>query len=75
MDSLALRLYDEIIRIPLIDPHTHIVPTSPASRSLVDLLGYHYFTELAHSAGLAKKRIESASGGDLVELLLTHLDG
>ncbi len=75
MDTLALRLYDEITRIPLVDPHTHIVPTSPASRSLVDLLGYHYFTELAHSAGLAKERIESATGGDLVELLLTHLDG
>jgi glucuronate isomerase len=74
MDTLALRLYEEITRIPLVDPHTHIVPTSPASGSLVDLLGYHYFTELAHSAGLAKDRIESASGADLVELLLTHLD-
>jgi glucuronate isomerase len=75
MDSLTGRLFEELCRIRLIDPHSHIVPTSPASTSLVDLLGYHYFTELAHSAGLAKDRIVESRDEDLVELLLTHLEG
>lgn len=42
----------------LIDPHTHINPHQAASRNLADILGYHYYTELAHSAGLAKSEIE-----------------
>ena len=41
-----------------IDPHTHINPLAPASATLADILGYHYYTELAHSAGLAKADIE-----------------
>jgi glucuronate isomerase len=51
-DSLAQDLYTEICRIPLIDPHTHINPRRPTARNLDDLLGYHYYTELAHSAGM-----------------------
>lgn len=51
-DRLALDLYSEICRIPLIDPHSHINPHRPASRGLDDILGYHYYTELAHSAGM-----------------------
>ncbi len=42
----------------LIDPHTHINPHSAASATLADILGYHYYTELAHSAGLPKAQIE-----------------
>jgi len=53
-DSLARDLYTEICRIPLIDPHTHIDPRRPTARSLEDILGYHYYTELAHSAGMEK---------------------
>jgi len=51
-DRLAHDLYAEICLIPLIDPHSHIHPHKPASRSLDDILGYHYYTELAHSAGM-----------------------
>jgi glucuronate isomerase len=51
-DQLERDLEGEIARIPLIDPHTHIDPHRPASRSLDDILGYHYYTELAHSVGL-----------------------
>jgi glucuronate isomerase len=53
-DLLAEELYTEICRIPLIDPHTHIDPHQPTARSLDDILGYHYYTELAHSAGMDK---------------------
>lgn len=42
----------------LIDPHTHINPHSAASTTLADILGYHYYTELAHSAGLPREQIE-----------------
>src|SRR5262245_38807897 len=51
-DALTGDLYAEICRIPIIDPHSHIDPHRPAARSLDDLLGYHYYTELAHSAGM-----------------------
>ena len=56
--DLTRRLAEELHRLPLIDPHSHINPHSAASKTLADLLGYHYYTELAHSAGLEKSRIE-----------------
>lgn len=56
--ELASRLFAEIDRLVLIDPHTHINPHAPASTTLADILGYHYYTELAHSSGLAKSQIE-----------------
>lgn len=51
-DGLDRDLYSEICAIPLIDPHSHIDPRAPTARSLDDILGYHYYTELAHSAGM-----------------------
>jgi glucuronate isomerase len=57
-ESLQSRLFDELERLPLIDPHTHINPHAPASTTLADILGYHYYTELVHSAGLPKAQIE-----------------
>jgi glucuronate isomerase len=68
-------LYDEICRIPLIDPHSHIDPRRPAARSLDDILGYHYYTELAHSAGMDKAPL--APGADPRErarAILAHMD-
>ena len=56
--SLCERLFTQLDSFPLIDPHTHIDPLKPAASSLADLLGYHYYTELAHSAGLPRERIE-----------------
>jgi len=51
-DELVDSLTAALEAIPLIDPHSHIEPLSPASKSLDDILGYHYYTELAHSAGM-----------------------
>ncbi len=51
-DQLIHDLHLEISAIPLIDPHSHINPHKPTSRTLDDILGYHYYTELAHSAGM-----------------------
>jgi glucuronate isomerase len=55
---LRQRLFDELNRLVLIDPHTHINPHAPASTTLADIMGYHYYTELAHSAGMPRERIE-----------------
>src|SRR5487761_774340 len=56
--ALRQRLFDQLDALVLIDPHTHINPHAPAAATLADVLGYHYYTELAHSAGLPKERIE-----------------
>src|SRR6185295_7925457 len=53
-DALTENLYRAICEIPLIDPHSHIDPLRPTARNLDDILGYHYYTELAHSAGMDK---------------------
>ena len=53
-DSLFADLNSALSNIPLIDPHSHIDPLAPVSKSLDDILGYHYYTELAHSAGMGQ---------------------
>jgi len=58
MTDLSRRLFDELESLVLIDPHTHINPHAPASKTLADIMGYHYYTELAHSAGMPKAYIE-----------------
>jgi len=55
MDALVADLIAAFEEIPLIDPHSHIDPLSPTARSLEDILGYHYYTELAHSAGMSQQ--------------------
>jgi glucuronate isomerase len=75
--ALRQRLFDELDSVALIDPHTHINAHAPASITLADILGYHYYTELAHSAGMPKSRIEEPNldpkvkVGRLVEYLGT----
>ncbi|KAA1260315.1 glucuronate isomerase [Rubripirellula obstinata] len=73
--SIRDSIYDEIASIRLIDPHTHIDPHAPASSTLADILGYHYYTELAHSAGMPKDQIEEPGIGprELVKRLALNL--
>ena len=52
--GLEQRILGELNRIRLIDPHSHINPHAAAAKTLTDILGYHYYTELAHSAGMPK---------------------
>ncbi len=52
LDPAALEVFDEISRWPIFDPHSHIDPRRPAARDFDEILGYHYYTELAHSAGM-----------------------
>lgn len=74
-NSTRQSIYQAIAAVPLVDPHSHINPLNPASETLADLLGYHYYTELAHSAGLPKSRIEddSLSPRELVGQLVEGL--
>lgn len=58
MKTLAESLFAELDQIVLIDSHSHINPHQPASKDLADLLGYHYYTELAHSSGMPRSDIE-----------------
>jgi len=53
-DALYSRLLDEIMTIEAIDVHSHVPAHQPFARSLRQILGYHYYTELAHSAGMAR---------------------
>jgi glucuronate isomerase len=73
-DQLIHDLYAEIIKIPLIDPHSHIDPHRPTARTLDDILGYHYYTELAHSAGMDKALLADAPPRERVRSLLAHMD-
>ncbi len=74
-DQLTQDVYQAICRIPLIDPHSHINPHRAAARGLDDLLGYHYYTELAHSAGMDKKPLApEVEPRQRVRAILAHLD-
>ncbi len=74
-DTLYDRIFGELDALVLIDSHSHINPHAPASTSLADLLGYHYYTELAHSAGMPRAQIEDPSidGREKVRRLFDHL--
>src|SRR5438309_5576811 len=73
-DRLVRDLYTEICAIPLIDPHSHIDPRRATARSLDDILGYHYYTELAHSAGMDRALLGDAPPRERVRGLLAHMD-
>ncbi len=74
-DTLADDLYAELCRIPLIDPHSHIDPHRPVARSLDDILGYHYYTELAHSAGMSQAPLaKDVPPRERVRAILGHMD-
>ncbi len=74
--ELRHRLFTELDSLVLVDPHTHIQPLAPASTTLADLLGYHYYTELAHSAGMPKEllRVSGADPRETVRRLVAHLE-
>jgi glucuronate isomerase len=57
--QLRSRLFAELDSIRLVDPHTHIEPQAAAAKNLAEILGYHYYTELIHSAGMPREEIET----------------
>jgi glucuronate isomerase len=74
-DSLTSNLYQAVCAIPLIDPHSHIDPHRPTARILDDILGYHYYTELAHSAGMSQQPLaREVPPRERVRAILAHMD-
>src|SRR3954467_1700568 len=74
-DQLVQNLESALADVPLIDPHSHIDPLSPVSKSLDDILGYHYYTELAHSAGMSQEPLaKEVSPRDRVRAIVRHMD-
>ena len=76
MSNTRQSILQSLRDVRLIDPHSHINPHQPASTTLADILGYHYYTELVHSAGMPKRLIESAdlSPRELVGRLVKGLN-
>ena len=75
IDPLVRELFTEICRIPLIDPHSHINPHRPSARNLDEILGYHYYTELAHSAGMDQTPLAAdVAPRERVRAILNHMD-
>jgi glucuronate isomerase len=58
--SILKRLYTEVSKIPIVDIHTHVDFKNPTAVNARDILGYHYFTEMAHSQGMSVKSVEQA---------------
>jgi len=75
MLSTRQSILQALREIRLIDPHSHINPHQPGSTTLADIMGYHYYTELVHSAGTPKHAIESPgiTPRELVGTLVTGL--
>jgi len=63
--SSSFELFAEMAQWPIFDPHTHIDPHRPAARHFEEILGYHYYTELAHSSGMPTEAVSP-------ELVLTN---
>jgi glucuronate isomerase len=74
-DQLVQNLESALSKVPLIDPHSHIDPLAPVSKSLDDILGYHYYTELAHSAGMSQALLaRDADPRDRVREIVRFMD-
>jgi glucuronate isomerase len=75
VNSAARELFDEISGWPIYDPHTHIDPRRPAARHFDEILGYHYYTELAHSAGMPAQLVAAdLNPSARVENIAKYLD-
>lgn len=73
-DRLAEYLYSEICHIPLIDAHSHLDACHPTARNLDEILGHHYYAELAHSVGMDKNALGSdVSARDRVRAIVYQM--
>jgi glucuronate isomerase len=59
--ELRSRLLEEIMAMRAIDVHSHVPAGAPFATGLRDILGYHYYTELAHSAGMPRDVVAPGS--------------
>ncbi len=74
-DKLVDDLFTALCELPIFDSHSHIDPLAPAARSIDDLLGYHYYTELAHSAGMSHEPLRAeVDPRERCRAILSHVD-
>lgn len=74
MTELEQHLFAEIDKIKLIDPYTQINPLEPTAKSLADILVHHYYTELAHSAGMDPDRVKyTVQGNEQIKAVLEYM--
>jgi len=75
LEAVERGLLEQIMGMEAIDVHSHVPAAQPCARSLRDLLGYHYFTELAHSAGMDRGVIAPGVPDDeMIPALLKAMD-
>jgi len=75
MSDLESRLLEKIAAIRAIDCHSHVPAEAPHAKTLADLLGYHYYTELVHSAGMPADAMHShISEADLIGKMVPRLE-
>src|SRR5262245_1558308 len=73
-DTLSRDLYSALCGIRLIDPHAHIDPLAPVAKLLDDILGYHDYTDVAHSAGMSHDPLQrEVAARDRVRAILGHM--
>jgi glucuronate isomerase len=74
-EACSDELLAEMVRWPIFDPHTHIDPHRPAARHFEEILGYHYYTELAHSSGMPTEAVATSLDPDArAALVVEYLD-
>src|SRR5262245_57998131 len=74
-DSLVADLTSALSRSPLLDPHSHIDPLAAVAKSLDDILGSHYYTELSHSAGMSHAPLaKDVPPRDRVRAIVKYMD-
>lgn len=71
--TLVQRLTDAIMDIRAIDVHSHVPHQAPCAETLRDLLGYHYYTELAHSSGMSKNVLDGPDA-EMIPALLRAME-
>lgn len=71
--DLRVELFREIDRIPIYDIHTHVDPARPLARGPADVVGYHYFRQLAHSASPLEQPAAPAGSEEAARQVLERL--
>jgi len=71
--DLVNRLYRQLDALPIYDIHTHIRAERPFAASLADIIGYHYYTELANSAQYRAEFADETDPAQVVRQVVERL--
>lgn len=71
--DLVTRLYRQLDALPIYDIHTHIRAEKPFAGGLADIIGYHYYTELANSVQYRSEFAEETDPSEVVRQVMERL--